>query len=97
MYGDIKMLQINTPNDSFNRAWKLLTSYHQETEAFPNAVALDFRNIPHFKTDSDWPHYFEAVHTLLVVGYRNGWIRTHVDGRGFPTFIVVNRSYFKQV
>ncbi|MDP2753599.1 MAG: hypothetical protein Q8P40_04330 [Nitrospirota bacterium] len=91
------MTEINTPNILFNNAWKLLKTYHQETEAFPDTIALDFRNIPRFKNSSDWLHYFAAVYELLVVGYRNGWIRTHVDGRGFPVFILIDRNYFKQV
>lgn len=91
------MLLINTSNQSFNDAWNQLKTYHQETEVFPNAVALDFGNVPRFKNDSDWLHYFGDIHTLLVVGYGNGWIRTHADGRGFPVFILINRSYFKQV
>lgn len=93
----IAMLQINTINLSFNKAWNLLKTYHHETEAFPSSVALDFSNIPRFKTQKDWLFYLEAIHSLLVIGYRNGWIRTHVDGRGFPTYILINRSYFKQV
>lgn len=91
------MLLINTINESFNNAWKLLKTYHQETEVFPNAVALDFGNVPRFKNENDWLHYFAAVYELLGVGYRNRWIRTHVDGRGFPVYILINRSYFKQV
>jgi hypothetical protein len=91
------MLRINTINDEFNRARELLKTYHQETDNFANAIAIDFSKRPRFKDEKDWPFYFEAIHSLLVVGYRNGWIRTHVDGRGFPTYILINRSYFKQV
>lgn len=91
------MLQINTSNQFFNDAWKQLKIYHQEIEVFPNEVAIDFSKMPRFKDEIDWLHYFGNIHTLLVIGYRNGWIKTHVDGRGFPVYILVNRSYFKQV
>lgn len=94
----IAMLQINTSNASFNNAWNMLKTYHQEGTFLPGFVALDFSNMPRFKNSSnEWLKYFSFVYTLLIVGYRNGWIRTHVDGHGYPVYIALDKKYFKQV
>lgn len=88
------MNNIKTSNDEFNSAWNKLKEYHLEVHVFPLYVTLDLSNRPKIDNNLDWKFYLNAIHSLLVIGKRNNWVTTEVDGNGFPVFFLINRNIY---
>ena len=86
---------VNTSNPSFNDSWQLLTQYHKEVDSFSPAHALDLSHTPKFKSDREWQFYLQALTEFLTIGKRNNWVKTHVNGGGFPVFFLIDDDIYE--
>lgn len=75
---------MDTHNKSFNDAWEYLKEYHPVFDL--QGETLDLSVKPKV-SKSQYPRYMSAIITILKIGYREGFITTHLDGYGYQVYI----------
>lgn len=79
-----------SPNASFNEAVRILREYHDVIDlgGYPT---LNLENRPKgIRSDREWQQYLHALSSLIVIGHRNNWVRTHVNGRGQAAYYLID-------
>ncbi|KKM14462.1 hypothetical protein LCGC14_1705910 [marine sediment metagenome] len=75
-----------TINHYYNEAWRILAKYFRQVTGLPSPN-LDMES-GYPKGKKEWLEIYNALSTIYLIGQRQRWLRTHVNGLGQPTFLL---------
>ena len=75
-----------TANREYNEAWRKLAKYFYQGIGLPKPNLVFDSGYP--KNKKQWVEVYCALHSVLVIGMRNGWLTRHVDGKGIPIYLI---------
>lgn len=91
-----KVYEIETINKGFDSAFKELAKYHTAEYIVGNIFLIFDKRPKGIRTNKDWKYYFGNLIRFIGIGKRNKWLRTHVDGQGFPIFLTIDGKFYKK-
>lgn len=82
---------MKTYNDSFNRSWEYLSTFHPAPFSRALGESLDLSIKPNVDR-TEWVRYVDALITILTIGRREGFFTIQADGKGYNAYLLVSED-----